>query len=87
MKILGIRASGRTNGNSFIILNELLRPAKERGFEISELNLAALNLKHCTGCFGCNNAELKCVIKDDLEQVKEQIAAADGIALVSPAMP
>ena len=84
MKILGIRATGRPNGNSSIILNELLRPAREQGFETETLNLSALNLKHCTGCFGCNNAELKCIIKDDLELVKDKINEADGIVLVSP---
>lgn len=84
MKILGIRATGRPNSNSSIILNELLRPARKKGFEIETINLASLNLKHCTGCFGCNNAELKCVMKDDLELVKEKISWADGIVLVSP---
>ncbi|NOY08105.1 MAG: flavodoxin family protein, partial [Spirochaetes bacterium] len=69
-RILGIKVSGRIKSNTEIILNELLRPAKEKGYDIEIISLIRYNLKHCTGCFGCNNGELKCVIKDDLEIIK-----------------
>ena len=48
-KILGICVSNRKNGNSSIILNELLRPAREAGHEIEILNLGALNILPCRG--------------------------------------
>ncbi len=82
-KILGICVSNRKNGNSSIILNELLRPAKEAGHEIEVLNLGALKILPCRGCFACSNSH-NCVLKDDLNMVKEKIEMADAIALASP---
>ena len=83
-KILGIKDSGRKKSNTEIILNELLRPAKNNGYEVEIISLEKYNLKHCTGCFGCNNGELKCIIKDDLEVIKEEISSTDAIALAAP---
>lgn len=82
-KVLGICVSSRRNGNSSIILNELLRPAKEAGYQTEILNLGALNILPCKGCFGCSSS-YKCVLKDDLEMVKDKIETADAIALASP---
>lgn len=84
LKFVGIKVSGRKNGNSAIILNELLKPAKEAGYEVEEIDLIRYNLRPCTGCFGCNNKELECVLKDDLKSIHEKIAAADAIAIASP---
>lgn len=82
-KILGICVSNRKNGNSSIILNELLRPARQAGHEIEILNLGALNILPCRGCFACSNSH-NCVLIDDLNMVKEKIEMADAIALASP---
>lgn len=82
-KVLGICVSGRKNGNSSIILNELLRPAKEAGYQTEILNLGTLNILSCKGCFGCSRS-YRCVLKDDLELIKTKIEEADAIALVSP---
>jgi multimeric flavodoxin WrbA len=82
--ILGICSSQRYHGNTAILLNELLRPAREKGFAVEVLALGRFKIQPCTGCFACNNRELKCVLKDDLELIKEKIAAADAIALASP---
>lgn len=82
-KVLGICASSRKNGNSSIILNELLRPAKEAGHEIEILNLGVLKILPCSGCFGCSGS-YRCVLKDDLELVKAKIETANAIALASP---
>lgn len=84
LKFIGIRAAGRKNGNSEIILNELLKPAVEAGYEVEKIDLMKYNLRPCTGCFACNNNELECVIKDDLKLIHKQIAEADAIATVSP---
>ncbi|MGD8447727.1 MAG: flavodoxin family protein [Bacillota bacterium] len=82
-KVLGVCVSNRKNGNSSIILNELLRPAKAAGHEIEILNLGALKILPCKGCFACSSS-FKCILKDDLELIKAQIETADAIALASP---
>lgn len=83
-KVLGICTSHRKNGNSSIIVNELLRPSKEKGYEVEILYLGTLKIMPCSGCFACNNAGFKCVLKDDLELVKSKIEEADAIAISSP---
>jgi len=81
--ILGICVSNRKNGNSSIILNELLRPAVGAGCRIEILNLGALKILPCRGCLACARS-CKCVLDDDLELVKGKIEEADAIALASP---
>lgn len=82
-KVLGICVSSRKDGNSSIILNELLRPAREAGHETEILNLGALKILPCKGCYGCRSSHT-CVQKDDLEMIKAKIEMADAIALASP---
>ena len=53
------------------------------GNEVIE-SVPSLNIKVCTGCFGCNNGELQCVMKDDLIGLKEKLATSDAIVLVAP---
>lgn len=86
-KVLGICASGRENGNSSILLKELLKPSKEKGYDIEIVNLGALKISSCTSCFCCVSEQHevhKCVLTDDLELLKGKIAAADAIAISSP---
>lgn len=83
-KVLGICVSGRKNGNSSILLNELLKPSREKGYDIDILNLGELNISPCNSCSCCVNEEHKCVLKDDLELIKNKIKEADAIAISSP---
>ena len=83
-KFLGIKVSGRKNANTAILLNELVRPAQEKGYEVEILDLKKYKISHCTGCFACNNKDLKCVLQDDLEEIQAKILAANAIALASP---
>lgn len=82
-RILGIHASNRKNGNSAIALNELLRAVKDAGHSVEILDLGSVKILPCRGCFGCSGT-YRCVLKDDLEELKTKIEAADAIALASP---
>jgi multimeric flavodoxin WrbA len=83
-KVLGICFSEVRNGNSAILLNELLRPAKESGLEVEQVNIGEFEIKQCVGCFRCNNATFSCVLKDDLEKVLAKLDEADAIVISSP---
>ena len=52
MKIMGIVA-GRHNGNSEILVKEALNAAKEKGAEVTLINLFDYNILPCTGCESC----------------------------------
>ena len=83
-KVLALLFSGRKNGNSSIMMNEIMKPIIEAGIDSEVVNAALLDIKPCVGCFGCNNGEFKCVLKDGLDDLKNKIAAADMLILVSP---
>jgi len=69
MKVMGITA-GRKGGNSEILLKEALIACKERGAEVSMINLHDFKINLCTGCEGCTINIMKggkeqfCIYKD-----------------------
>jgi len=47
--------------------------------------LSDINLHMCTGCFACiSKGEMFCPLKDDKEDIEQEILKADGIILSSP---
>lgn len=51
---------------------------------IQFVDLSALNIANCVGCFGCwTKTPGKCVIRDDAVKVYPQIAASDRILYIS----
>lgn len=83
-KLLLLNFSGRKYGNCWIASDVFSKKAASDEIRIEIINVPSLGLKHCSGCFGCNNGELKCIVKDELEALKEKLAASDAIALFSP---
>jgi multimeric flavodoxin WrbA len=83
MKIVAFQGSPREGGNTDILLNEALRPAKEAGHEIVLFNLNTMNISPCQNCGECENSGV-CVIEDDMVAIKKAIREADRIILASP---
>lgn len=84
MKILAIIASPRgMNGNTGLLLEELLHGVKETGAETEVLSLSSLKVLPCVGCDLCHKTGT-CAIKDDYEGIKEKLLTCDGFILASP---
>ena len=83
MKVLALNGSPRRGGNSEILLEEVVRGAKERGADVTVYNLNTMNLRPCQHCGQCDDTGL-CVIKDDMQAIHQDIRTADRIVLVSP---
>jgi len=83
-KVLGICFSEVRNGNSAILLNEIMKPIKVKGYEVEQVNIGEFDIKQCIGCFKCNNATFSCILKDDLEKILEKIDSAAAIAITAP---
>lgn len=83
VKVLALNGSPRKGGNSEILLEEVIRGAKEQGAEVTVYNLNTMNLKPCQHCGKCNDTGL-CVIKDDMQAIHRDIRSADRIVLASP---
>jgi len=79
MKLLGISASNRRDGNSCLILKETLPPDTEI------IQFADLEIKPCIHCWeSCGQVPFKCVVKDDLVVVLNKMKYADSIIISCP---
>ncbi|MCJ7606196.1 MAG: flavodoxin family protein [Dehalococcoidales bacterium] len=81
--ILGIGGSPRKDGNSDILLKEILAGAARAGAATEEVQLRDLHFQSCIGCEGCRPDHI-CKVKADMQQLYPKISAAQGLALVSP---
>ena len=88
MKLLGL-SCGRKMQNTEVLVKEAMRAAEELGADVGMIRLLDLDIKPCTGCVSCVRSLMqggpgKCVIKDDLHLVEEQLMECDGLILGSP---
>jgi len=83
MKVVGISGSPRREGNTEILLKEVLRGAEEAGAETRLFILSRMNISPCRHCDGCL-AEGKCVVKDDMWLIYPEIESLDALVLASP---
>lgn len=84
MKIIGLSASPRKEGNTAWIVNKILEGAKEQGAETQSFNFSDLDIKPCLGCNGCKQSDRGCIVNDDMQKLYDAIEEADAIVLGSP---
>lgn len=81
MQVLAICGGLRQNSNT----NKLVRAiAAATGVTTDIVELAALEIRPCSGCLECAMNEGRCPIPDDMPALCEKLLAADGIVLGSP---
>ena len=86
-KIVAINCSPRTAWNTAALVREAAKGAEQEGAEISVIDLYRLEkFTGCVSCFGCKlQANLgRCVCRDGLFPVLEEIRNADGLILGTP---
>jgi multimeric flavodoxin WrbA len=72
-KILGIVGSPRKGGNTDLLVDEVLKGAKEIGAETEKINLYKLKINPCDHCNVCfKNTNGNCKYEDDFEEVKKK---------------
>ncbi|MBF0300244.1 MAG: flavodoxin family protein [Oligoflexia bacterium] len=84
MKILSIQGSPRKNGNSATLSKYFLESAASVGAKINTVILNELKYRGCQGCMACKTKLDKCVLKDELENVLQNVYSADVLLLSSP---
>ncbi|MFL0198634.1 flavodoxin family protein [Clostridium sp. WILCCON 0269] len=82
-KIVAFTGSGRKEGNTSTIVNEVLKGAAEFNAQIKIYNIKDMDIKPCRGCFYCRKFE-QCCIKDDMNEVLNDIKEADAVVFSSP---
>jgi multimeric flavodoxin WrbA len=84
MKILGINASPRGDAsNTGKLVEAVLEGAREAGADVEFVDLCALDIDYCDACGACY-ATGECPHIDDMADMLDRIAGADGIVLGSP---
>ena len=86
-KIVAINCSPRATWNTATLVWEAARGAEEQGAEVKVIDLYKLEkFTGCVSCFGCKLPENlgKCICKDGLYAVLEEIRNADGLIIGSP---
>ena len=81
--ILAIYGSPRRKGNTALLLKRAVEGARETGAEVEEVVLRDLKMSPCLEIYGCRKTG-QCVIRDDFQQVHDQIQACKGLMLASP---
>ena len=84
MKVIGFNASPRKNGNTTTLVKAVLKGAEGKGAEVRFVNLHRLKMKGCLGCEGCKKDLGKCVQKDDLSPILQDLKEYDAIVLGTP---
>lgn len=83
-KVLILEGSPRPNGNSCILSEEFARGATEAGCSVEKVFIARKKIAGCLGCDHCQRNNGVCVHKDDMQEIREKMMAADVIVLASP---
>ena len=83
MKVLGISGSPRHNGNTDLLLQELLKGAAGQGAVTEFITLRNRKYSTCQHCDACLTAGI-CKLKDDMQEIYAKLAEADVIVLASP---
>ena len=86
MKAVAINGSPHKEGNTAILLNEVLKPLQAEGWETSLVQVGAGKVKGCIACYKCfeNKDKLCAVNNDELNACLEKIQEADAVILGSP---
>jgi multimeric flavodoxin WrbA len=90
MKIVGSSGSHRKGQNSYKLLEESMKGVKEMepAAETKIVELAGLKIEPCIAVCGpagtCGKEPFKCILKDDLQMVFDEMKLADGILIASP---
>jgi multimeric flavodoxin WrbA len=84
MKVIGINASPRKNANTQTLVEAVLSGAAQKGAQTRLVNLRELDIHGCLGCEGCKKHIGKCVQKDDLTPLLQELKDYDAIVLGTP---
>ena len=86
MKVIAFNGSARKNGNTAILIKEVLSQLGAEGIETEMVQLAGKKIRGCIACGKCfENKNQRCVVDNDFaNECIEKMLEADGIILGSP---
>jgi len=84
-KVVGFVGSPRKGGNTDLLVQAMLRGAKDAGADTSIYYLHDYNISDCRECLNCTKPDAtRCVIEDDMDKFYDVIWEADAFVFGSP---
>ena len=83
MKVLILNSSPRTEGNTAIALNEMVKIFAEDGIETEVVQIGNQDIRGCIACNACYQKG-SCVFDDVVNQLAPKFEEADGLVIASP---
>jgi len=84
-QVLGVAGSPRKNGNSDLMLQEVLKGAEGEGLSTEIVFLRDYQFSSCVGCEACRTAKACTRLLDGMQLLYPKIIEARGLVLASPA--
>jgi len=86
LKVVAFNGSARKDGNTAILIRQILSVLESEGIETELIQMAGQQIHGCTACGTCRKIQNKqCkIVNDNVNSYIEKMAAADGIILGSP---
>ena len=86
MKVVAFSGSARKDGNTAILINNVLQELEKEGIGTELIQLAGKKIRGCLACMKCfENIDQRCANKNDvLNECLEKMLESDGIILGSP---
>lgn len=83
MHVLGIVGSPRVNGNTDVLVDEILSGVRSSGGTIDKIYISDFDIKPCDACMACQSGG-KCLIEDQWDQIASKVLKADGLVMGTP---
>ena len=86
MFALAVNASPRANSNTGILIDHVLQPLKDAGWETETIRIGAKPMSGCIACMQCvKRQDNRCAVtKDHLNDIYARMVEADAIILGTP---
>jgi multimeric flavodoxin WrbA len=86
MYVLAVNGSPRKKGNTELLLNAVLKPLADAGWETELFQIGGREIRGCAACGKCSESkDGKCIFTTDVfNTVMEKMIRADAIILGSP---
>lgn len=82
-RVLIINGATRINGNTDIIVGEIINGAKNAGLNPNLIELRNKHISNCIGCYSCRE-KFECSIRDNMTEIRALIDESELLILASP---
>jgi len=83
MRVLGVVGSPRRGGNTDVLVDNVLKGARDAGATVEKVMLSDLQIAPCQACYSCETMG-QCIHADDMEGLFEKLHASGVWVLGTP---